>query len=419
MASTNGPSRHSTLRASAGSLDARSAVKTVFKNHFGFTPPYTVQAPGRLELLGNHTDYNQGLVMSLAVDRHLAIAASPRTDGKVELVSSAFSAPEKFSLSDIRKNPAAAWADYVKGVLLQLRRCSVYFDGFNAAIHSTIPIRAGLSSSAALEVATALTVRQIHPYGITESGAARPARRDDYGELPSLTPKEKLALAKVCLDAEDQFVGVHCGLLDQISSLTGRAGHVILIDCQHVTVELIPLPAAVAVVVCNSGVKHALVGGAYNALRQQCEDAARELHVRSLRAAELRQLQANKSRLTERQYGCAYHVVGENRRVIAGEQALRAGDLEQFGQFLFQSHDSSRDCLKNSCPELDLLVDLARKQPGCLGARLTGGGFGGATINLVVPTQAKPFMGTMAAQYRERTGRTLEPMLCLIVDGAR
>ncbi|MHB8522651.1 MAG: galactokinase [Limisphaerales bacterium] len=394
-------------------------AKTLFKKHFAFAPPYVVLAPGRLELLGNHTDYNQGLVMSLAVDRYLAMASSPRTDGKIELVSSAFPDREKFSLSDIRKNPAAPWADYVKGVLLQLRQRGVYFGGFNAAIHSAIPIGAGLSSSAALEVVAALTVRQLHPYTVTDTGVRRPPPRDAHGNPPALTAKEKLSLAKLCLAAENQFVGVNCGLLDQISSLFGKAGHVILIDCQHVTVELIPLPAAVAIVVCDSGVKHALVSGEYNQRRRYCEAAARALGVRSLRAVELRQLPANRSKLTERQYQCAYHIVGENRRVIAGERVLRSGDLEQFGQFLFQSHESSRDFFKNSCPELDLLVALARAQPACFGARLTGGGFGGATLNLVAPAQARNFMEIMTVCYAKRAGRKLEPLLCQIVDGAR
>ncbi|MBI3192452.1 MAG: galactokinase, partial [Pedosphaera parvula] len=378
-----------------------------------------VQAPGRVELLGNHTDYNEGLVMSLAVDRYIFIASAPRSDGRIALVSSAFPGKEEFSLSRIEKNPAAPWADYLKGVLLQLRAHGVCFTGFNAAIHSTLPIGAGLSSSGALEVATALTVRKLHPYKLTDSGTAPPPRRDAKGELPPLTAKEKLAISKLCQAAESQFAGVNCGVLDYVSSLFGKEQHVIEIDCQQLTVELEPMVGDVAIIILNSGVKHELAAGEYNELRRHCESAAWTIGVKSLRAVDVQRLAANGARLSERDYQCAYHIVGENQRVIFGGRALRAGDLEQFGQYLYQSHESSRDFFKNSCPELDLLVELARPQPGCLGARLTGGGCGGATINLVETSHAKQFMEAMTAQYRKRSGHTVTPLQCRIVDGAR
>ena len=192
-------------------------VQQLFRKHFGQPPTHTVQAPGRLELLGNHTDYNQGLVMALAVDRHVFMSVSSRTGGKVELVSSAFPVPDVFSIDHFKRNPAAPWADYVKGVLVELRKRNVHYTGFNAAIHGTIPLGAGLSSSAALEVATALAVRQLHPYTLTPAGAATPPKRAGHGPLPSLTAAEKLEIAKTCLAAESKFVGVNCGLLDQIS----------------------------------------------------------------------------------------------------------------------------------------------------------------------------------------------------------
>ncbi len=394
-------------------------IQPFFKQQFGFQPRHVVQAPGRLELLGNHTDYNQGLVMALAIDKSICMAASPRTDGRIELVSAAFPGRESFYATNLEKNPAAPWADYVKGVLMQLARRKVHFGGFNAAICSTIPLGAGLSSSAALEVSTALTVRQLFPYKLTATGLATPPQRDKTGAITApLSREEKLELAKLCQAAENQFVGVNCGLLDQISSLFGRAFHAIQIDCRDLTVELIPMESEVAVVVCNSGVKHALVAGEYNELRRQCEAAAQALGVKSLRLIDSKILAANKSKLTERQYQCAYHIVGENQRVIFGERAMRAGDFDQFGQYLFQSHESSRDFFHNSCAELDLLVDLARRQEGCLGARLTGGGFGGATLNLVRMPQVKNFSQAMAAQYEQRIGRRLEPLLCGIVDGA-
>ena len=389
----------------------------LFKRHFGYTPAHVVQAPGRLELLGNHTDYNQGLVMSLAVNKYIQIASAPRSDGKIELVSAAFPQRELFWMSDLKKNPAAPWADYVKGVLQQLRKRGVNFSGFTAAIDRDIPAGIGMGSSGALEVATTLTVRRLYPFALTESGATVPPRRDAKGQLPPLEPAEKMSLARLCQAAENQFVGVPSGLLDQLSSLFGKAWHVMNLDFRFLSVEHTPIIGE-AVVFCDSGVNHALVGGQYRELRQICESAAGKLGAKALRSVDLKFLKANQPKLTAREYECAYHVVGEIQRVAAAERALRQDDHRQLGQYMFQSHESSRDWLKNSTCELDLLVELARAHPGCLGARLTGGGFGGATVNLVAYHQAENFMTTIARQYQERTGQKLQPVLCQIVDGA-
>jgi galactokinase len=394
-----------------------TAVKTFFKRHFGYAPAHVAGAPGRLELLGNHTDYNEGLVMSVAVNKYVCIAASPRADGKIELVSSAFQQPDLFWISEIKHNPAAPWADYVKGVLVQLRKRGVHFSGFSAAIHSDLPAGVGMSSSAALEVASALIVRQLFAYSLTELGASIPPRRDQRGRLPPLGAKEKLHIARLCQAAEIEFVGVNCGLLDQISSLCGRSYHVLIIDCRFHTVNLTPLLGE-AIVVCDSGVKHQLTGGEYNELREHCESAAQALRAKSLRSVELSWLKANRGNLNRRQYECAYHVVGEIQRVTFAERALSDDDHRQFGQYMFLSHESSRDYLKNSCPELDLLVELARAHPGCLGARLTGAGFGGATVNLVAYHQAEDFLRHMSKQYEQRIGRKMKPMVCQMVDGA-
>ncbi len=267
-------------------------AQSVFKRHFSFTPTHIVNAPGRLEVLGNHTDYNDGLVMSVAVDKYIHMASSPRSDGKIELVSSAFpDQRETFWISEIKKNPAAPWADYVKGALLQLRQRGVNFSGFNAAIHGTIPIGAGMSSSAALEVATAMTARKLYPFGLSETGVTAPPKPDAKGVLPSLTAVEKLQIAKLCRAAENEFVGVQCGILDQISSLFGKAWNVMDIDCRSLAVEHAPMIGE-AIIVCNSGVKHELVGGEYNELRQNCESAAAKLGAKSLRIVELKQVEA-------------------------------------------------------------------------------------------------------------------------------
>jgi galactokinase len=394
-------------------------IQEIFRKQFGSTPNHVVQAPGRLELLGNHTDYNEGLVMSLAVDRYIGMAAAPRNDGKIELVSTAFPQQEQFAFDRIEKNPAAPWADHVKGVLLQLRRCGVHFTGFNAAIHGTVPLGAGMSSSAALEIATALIVRQLFPFKMGESGCTMLPRHRSTSCLASMDKLERMALAKLCLAAESQFVGVNCGLLDQISSLFGKASHVMQIDCRHLTIEYEAMAPNLAIVVCDSGVKHELADGAYNERRSHCEAAARALGVTTLRSLTLDHLEREKSRLSKRDFQCAYHIVGENQRVVFGERALRENNLEQFGQYLFQSHESSRDFFENSCPELDLLVELARCHADCLGARLTGGGFGGATINLVRASGAASFQQSVAAEYEKRTGRKCDTWLCRIVDGAQ
>lgn len=393
-------------------------VESFFKQKFGVPAAHVVQAPGRLELLGNHTDYNQGVVLALAVDRYIQIAASPRKDGKIELASTAYPNNEIFVADQLNKNPDASWANYVKGVLDELRKRRIGYNGFNAAIHGNVPIGAGMSSSAALEVATALTVREMWPYTINQTGVAEPPKRDNNNKLPSLNRHERLAVAKVCQAAENNFVGVKSGLLDQISSLFGKAHHAMLIDFLNLTVELVPMIGDLAIVVCNSGVKHSLVGGEYNELRRECEAAAAAMGVKNLRAVDPKTLNANKPKLTERQYQCAYHVVGEIQRVNAGEKCLRDGDFAQFGQFMFQSHDSSRDFFKNSTKELDLLVALARKHPAALGARLTGGGFGGATINLVKRDGLESFMQYMTREYTKQSGILLEPRVCQIVDGA-
>lgn len=391
---------------------------TSFQRHFGIAPTRTVRAPGRVELLGNHTDYNQGLVMALAVDKYISMAGAPRADGEVELTSTAFPQPTRFRLDAIEKDPAAPWANYVKGLLLQLRERGVALGGFNATIHSTIPLGAGLSSSAALLVATALLVRKLFPYSLQANGHPDGIPSFEAGGLRNLGSAERMAFAKMCQAAENRFVGVNCGLLDHISSLYGRDSQVILIDCQQLGVEWTPLASDLAVVVCHSGVRHALVGGEYNDRRANCEAAAAALGAPSLRAVTLDALTAGRAKLTPHQHECALHVVGEIDRVQRGAAMLRGGKLDGFGQLLFESHASSRENFHNSCPELDILVDLARQQPACLGARLTGGGFGGATLNLVRREAAEDFRTRIAEGYQQATGRSLESWVCRVVDGA-
>jgi galactokinase len=397
-------------------------ARNFFKKEFGYPPVHVTRAPGRLELLGNHTDYNEGLVLAVAVDKYVHIATAPRFDARIELVSSAFPGQrELFWLSDFSPNPARPWANYIKGVLEHARHHGMMFSGFNAAIHSNLPMGAGLGSSAAIEVATILAMRQLHPCRFTTISAPSLPRLRQLGRrftMPELSRKEKTIIAGLCHKAETKFVGVRCGMLDQVSCLFGKAYHVIQVDFRHLSWQHFPLIGEVSLVVCHSGVKHELAGGQYNELRELCDSAAKKLHARSLRSVELPMLKKSRHLLTDREYECAYHIVGENLRVIASERVLTEDDFAQLGQFMFDSHESSRDSLRNSCPELDLLVELAREHPACYGARLTGGGFGGATVNLVMRPMTMDFMKTIAARYLEKTGRQIEPMLCLVVDGA-
>jgi galactokinase len=392
-------------------------VQALFKKHFQQTPTHVVRAPAPLELLGTGADLDDGLVLAVAVDRYVFIAASPRTDGKIELVSSAFPGRETFWVNELRKNPAANWADDFKGVLDQLRRRGVNFNGFNAAIHNAVPAGVGLDGSAALAVAAALIVRKLFPFGLSDTGLTPPPQRDRKGELPPVPASERLPLARLCRAAEREFAGAPRSLPDTIASLCGKAWSVMSIDCRALTVEQTTVTGE-AVVICPSGVEPASAVAAHDELRQQCEAVAQKLGVKALRSVELKQLEAHRSKLTPREYECARHVVGEIARVVAAERALRQDDHRQFGLYLFQSHESSRDYLRNSTKELDVLVELARLHPGCLGAQLARRGFDGATINLVAHHQAQSFAEHMSREFARVGGAAMSPLVCRIVDGA-
>ncbi|HNQ90719.1 MAG TPA: galactokinase family protein [Verrucomicrobiota bacterium] len=397
---------------------ATAELTSRFQARFGRPPEALTRAPGRVELLGNHTDYNLGLIMALAVDKTVRLAAAPRADREVQFVSTAFPETAHFSLDRIEPDPAVPWADYAKGILRLLQERGARLGGFDLLLDSSIPLGGGLSSSAAMLVGTALTVRKLYPYRLTSDGVGTAPARGARGVLPPLDAAEKMILAHVCQAAENHFVGVKCGLLDYIVSLFGRAAQVVLIDCLNLSVDWTPLAADMAVVICHSGVKHALVAGEYNERRALCEAAAAALGVRALRFVNPADLEAGRAKLTDRQYGCALHVVGENDRVERGADLLRRGDLASFGELLRQSHESSRLHFLNSCPELDVLVELAWSHPACIGARLTGGGFGGATLNLVRPAAVEDFRRHMAEGYARRCQRPLESWACQVVNGA-
>jgi galactokinase len=317
-------------------------------------------APGRAELLGNHTDYNEGYVLALAVDRGTTITGKARSDRQIHIHSKELGKTETLALDKLAAEQVAPWSRYTLGVVDQFRRNDLPVEGFDAEISGNLPLGAGLSSSASLENATVLFLAKL------------------FGA--KLDPMQ---MARLAQKAEHDFVGVRCGLLDQIASLLSRAGRATFIDCRTTEVDHVPLDGEVSVIIANSNVKHALVGGEYNERRSDCEAAAHALGVSFLRDASTEMLKARKSEMADRIYRRALHITGENERVLEGCAALRKGNIARFGELMFASHESSMHNFENSCPELDRLVAAARKTPGVYGARLSGGGFGGATINLV------------------------------------
>jgi galactokinase len=317
-------------------------------------------APGRAELLGNHTDYNEGYVLAIAVDHGTTLTGQVRPDRMLKLHSREMNTSEEISLDHLAAEKVADWSRYTFGVVDQFRRNDLPLGGFEAEISSTLPMGAGLSSSASLENAAVLFLLQAF------GGRLTPLQMAQYSQM-----------------AEHDFVGVRCGLLDQIASLLSKAGSATFIDCRTFEVRHVPIPSNVSFILAQSGVKHSLVAGEYNERRSDCEAAARALGVKALRDVTTEMLLAHQHELPERIFKRARHITGENERVLAVSEALKNGDLARFGRIMFESHESSRLYFENSCPELDHLVDVARRTPGVYGARLSGGGFGGATINLV------------------------------------
>ena len=354
-------------------------------------------APGRVELLGNHTDYNEGVVLSCAINYGVdARGEAQPGSGEIFLCSDLNTQPVRVSLDEIAPlSGPASWANYPLGVAQVLRADGHPIEAFSADFASDLPPGAGLSSSAALEVATAALLCKIFALDIAP-----------------------LTLAKLCRRAENEFVGVQCGLLDQVSSVFGKADHAVYLDCRSEQIKNIPLPSGLALLVFHCGVPHRLVGGEYNERRTQCFAAARALGVPALRDVSGAQLEAARGRLDPLIYRRVAHVVGEGERVFAGIDYLRAGDGQAFGKLMFESHESSRLNFENSSPELDALVEIARGEPGILGSRLTGGGFGGATISLVEESRVEAATKHLSEEYTRRTGNQGRAYLCKSADGA-
>ena len=344
------------------------------------------RAPGRVNLIGEHTDYNDGFVMPAAIDFCTWIKVSPRPDRMVSVFSWNFKELVEFSLDDSALAPRGHWSDYVTGVAVTLDRAGFKLRGADLEIRGTVPIGAGLSSSASIEVATGLALLANSAYAVN--------------------PVE---LARLCQSAENDFVGMRCGIMDQFISCHGQEGKALLLDCRSLEFKHLPLSADVRLLICNTMVKHELAGSEYNQRRAVCEAGVQHLAqripgVRALRDVTERDLELHASELPELVYRRCRHVISENTRVQKAAVALEQGDLDSLGTLMNESHLSLRDDYEVSCPELDLMVELARPLPGVFGARLTGGGFGGCTINLVKAAHTDEFRSTLTQRYLKVAG---------------
>jgi galactokinase len=368
-----------------------------FAHRFGVEPQVS-RAPGRVNLIGEHTDYNDGLVMPVAIQFNTWVAANARSDRKIVVIAREFQQEYEFAL-DEHSSPQKRWTDYVQGVAVILERAGFHLTGANLLITSNVPMGAGLSSSAALEVATAFALMQLAGIKI-----------------------ELVRLAQLCQRAENEFVGTRCGIMDQFVSCLAERGHCLMIDCRSLEYKKLPLPDTCALVICNTMVRHQLASGEYNVRRQQCEQGLAILQrfvpgATSLCHISPEQLEQYAQALPEELYRRCRHVVSEIQRVRDAAGALQEGALPRFGELMRQSHLSLRDDYEVSCPELDLMVEIASRQPGVYGARMTGGGFGGCTINLVKREAVPQITRQIAAEYSQKTSVHPEIYVSTAADG--
>jgi galactokinase len=371
----------------SSSLDQLIAdTKRRYERQFGGGPRWVAAAPGRVNIIGEHIDYNDGFVLPMALDRYTVIAAGPASGDLATVWSVAAEDEAAISLTRPRRHSKPGhWSNYVAGVVAGFCDSPSRPSGFQAVIGSDVPVGGGLSSSAALEVATATLLEAM------------------AGET-----LEPVAKALLCQQAEHEFAGVPCGIMDQFASVLCRADHLMLLDCRSRAIEQIPLTdPGIRVLIVNSNVKHELSGGEYAERRGQCEAAAKALGVASLREATVKQLEAGKQRMSAVEYRRARHAIGEIARTVQAARAIRASDWARVGELMYASHHSLREDYEVSCRELDVLVDAAREigaDGGVIGSRMTGGGFGGSTVSLVETAKAEQVAERIAMVYRSNTG---------------
>lgn len=366
-----------------------------FREKFsGGPPPRLFRAPGRVNLIGEHTDYNDGFVLPVAVDHQVVVAARGREDAQVNVYALDFEQWDHFDLRAITRSQKKPWRNYIRGVAWSLQRDGHTLVGMDAVIAGDVPIGAGLSSSAALEVAIGYTLLRI-------------------GDLEV----DRVALALAAQRAENEFVGMRCGIMDQFISCLGQASHAVLIDCRDLSHRAVPVPPDVAIVIADSGVRRGLVESEYNARRAECEAAARHFNVSALRDVDEETFRRRAQELSPVVRRRARHVITENARTLAAVQALEASDLATFGQLMNASHASLRDDFEVSCPELDLLVEIARDIGGVYGARLTGAGFGGCIVALADHGAAEEMTAAIYERYPSAIGREATVYICQASEG--
>ena len=369
-----------------------------FEKAFG-AKPRIFRAPGRVNLVGEHTDYNDGFVMPSAIGFYTWIATSPRADKILHVRSEEFHETVDLSIQDLAGAPRRHWSDFVRGVAAVLLEEGFKVSGTNLIVEGQVPMGAGLSSSASLEVATALAL------------------------LGGSQDADPLELAKLCQRAEHEFVGTRCGIMDQFIAVFGQVDHALMLDCRSLRAETLVIPHDVRLVICNSMVKHDLASGEYNRRRADCEAGVSILKkslrgVTALRDVTATELETHRSKLPEVVYRRCRHVTTENQRVLDAATALRSGSLREFGRLMYDSHRSLRDDYEVSCRELDLLVEIASECKGVYGSRMTGGGFGGCTITLVESRAAKEFQEELSNRYKEATSITPAIYVCSAAQGA-
>lgn len=378
---------------------ALDRLRQEFRSAFGGTPR-VFRAPGRVNLIGGHVDYNEGWVLPIAIDRACFVLAQPRHDARLRIRSEQMKETVALTL-DAPRPATHHWSNYVCGVAWSLRGAGCAVGGADVLISSEVPLGSGLSSSAALEVATALALLDVH-----------------HLEL------DRTALARACQRAENEYVGMRCGIMDQLAACFGRRGCALKIDCRTLEVEPVSLDESrVRVVVANTLVKHALASSEYNVRRQECEEAVRRIRetrpeIRALRDVSWQEIEPLAADWPETLRRRARHVSTEIARVHRAVAALREGDFEELGRLIAASHASLDEDYQVTSPELNTMVALARELPGLHGARMTGGGFGGCTLNLVRASDAEAFATELARRYRQATGLRPDVYVCRASDGA-
>jgi galactokinase len=379
-------------------IDA-ARIHAKFVSRFNHAPALIVRAPGRVNLIGEHTDYNDGFVLPAAIDRATFIAASPRTDNRVRVLAADLNEEDEFGIDQIERSGMRPWSNYVRGMIKSLLTAGHVINGADMVVASSVPRGAGLSSSAALEVATGYVFQLFHNLNI-------------LGE----------ELALMAQATENHFVGVNCGIMDQFIVTLGQANHALLIDCRDLNYQAVPLPTGVSVVICDSHIERTLAGSAYNQRRAECDQAVEILKqplpgIKALRDVTSAQLNEHGHLLPPVVRQRARHVISENERVIAGVNTLQAGNVAEFGRLMNASHASLRDDYAVSIPEMDALVASAQRVSGCYGSRLTGAGFGGCTVSLVANEAVERFRHEVAAAYLASTGRSATIYVTQAADG--